>query len=166
MAHKNIHIVCFLHTRFALQNIHPVCIDVLLPLSMHHLFSSLFMGHRLFASRPRIRTYQNLHIHRCVTTACSLRSTQDYIVQRLLAINGIKIAVPEGAFYVLPDMSAFFGPGVSAEGFGEVPDSDALCRYFIEVARVSAPPPLPLRLNCHFNPHRPFSCYTSACVDL
>jgi len=65
---------------------------------------------------------------------------RDYIVQRLLAINGIKIAVPEGAFYVLPDMSAFFGPGVSAEGFGEVPDSDALCRYFIEVARVALVP--------------------------
>jgi aspartate/glutamate/aspartate-prephenate aminotransferase len=59
-------------------------------------------------------------------------------VERLLAIDGVKIAVPEGAFYVLPDMSAFFGPGVSVEGFGEIPDSDALCRYFIEVARVSA----------------------------
>lgn len=65
---------------------------------------------------------------------------RDYIVERLLAIDGVKIAVPEGAFYVLPDMSAFFGPGVSVEGFGEIPDSDALCRYFIEVARVALVP--------------------------
>lgn len=43
-------------------------------------------------------------------------------------------AVGQGAFYVLPDMSAFFGPGVEAEGFGPVPDADALAMYLIKVS--------------------------------
>ncbi len=54
---------------------------------------------------------------------------QDYLVQRLSDIDGVKLASPQGAFYVMPDMSAFFGDGVTAEGYGPVPDVDALCMY-------------------------------------
>ena len=36
---------------------------------------------------------------------------QDMIVSKLRTIPGVKLAEPEGAFYVLPEMSAFFGPG-------------------------------------------------------
>lgn len=43
----------------------------------------------------------------------------------------------QGAFYVLPEMGAFFGPGAHAEGFGDVPDADALAMYLIRVAHVS-----------------------------
>ena len=57
---------------------------------------------------------------------------------RLKAIPGVNLAEPAGAFYVLPEMSAFFGPGAAAQGFGAVPDSDTFCRYLIEVANVSA----------------------------
>lgn len=39
----------------------------------------------------------------------------------------------QGAFYVLPEMSSFFGPGVEIEGFGPVPDCDALAMYLIKV---------------------------------
>ena len=39
----------------------------------------------------------------------------------------------KGAFYVLPEMSAFFGPGAEAAGFGAVPDADALAMYLIKV---------------------------------
>jgi hypothetical protein len=39
----------------------------------------------------------------------------------------------QGAFYVLPDMSSFFGPGVEMDGFGPVPDCDALAMYLIKV---------------------------------
>jgi hypothetical protein len=39
----------------------------------------------------------------------------------------------QGAFYVLPDMSSFFGPGVEMESFGPVPDCDALAMYLIKV---------------------------------
>ncbi len=43
-------------------------------------------------------------------------------------IPGIQLVEPEGAFYMLPDVSAFYGPDVTAEGFGPVPDADTLCR--------------------------------------
>ena len=39
------------------------------------------------------------------------------IVGKLRAIPGVKLAAPEGAFYVLPEMSAFFGPGKFAAFF-------------------------------------------------
>lgn len=58
----------------------------------------------------------------------AFRERRDYVVQRLQAIPGVRLAAPQGAFYVLPDMTAFFGPGVEAKNFGPVPDCDALCR--------------------------------------
>lgn len=54
---------------------------------------------------------------------------QEYIVGRIQAIPGMQLAVPAGAFYVFPNVSAFFGPGIEAAGFGPVPDADTLCRY-------------------------------------
>lgn len=63
-----------------------------------------------------------------------------YVVERLRQIPGIKLAQPQGAFYVLPDMSSFFGPGVEIEGFGPVPDCDALAMYLIKVANVALVP--------------------------
>jgi Aminotransferase class I and II len=46
----------------------------------------------------------------------------------------------QGAFYVLPEVTAFFGPGVHAEGFGAVPDVDALAMYLIQTAHVALVP--------------------------
>ncbi len=43
----------------------------------------------------------------------SEHGAQDMIVGKLRAIPGVKLAAPEGAFYVLPEMSAFFGPGAT-----------------------------------------------------
>ena len=53
---------------------------------------------------------------------------QDYVVRRLRGIPGLKLPEPEGAFYALPDMSQFFGHGVTADDFGSIPDIDTLCR--------------------------------------
>lgn len=50
-------------------------------------------------------------------------------MQRLKAIAGVQLVEPTGAFYVLPELAEFCGPGAHAEGFGPVPDVDALCRY-------------------------------------
>lgn len=36
---------------------------------------------------------------------------QDMIVAKLRTIPGVNLAEPQGAFYVLPEMGAFFGPG-------------------------------------------------------
>lgn len=70
----------------------------------------------------------------------AFRERRDYVVQRLQAIKGVRLSQPQGAFYVLPEMSAFFGPGAHAKGFGPVPDSDTFCRYLIEVAHVAVVP--------------------------
>ena len=51
-----------------------------------------------------------------------------------------RIAPPDGAFYVMPDVAAYTGPGVSAPGFGPIPDSDTLCRYLLEQALVALVP--------------------------
>lgn len=65
---------------------------------------------------------------------------RDYVMHRLQEIDGLKIAQPQGAFYVLPNMSAYFGAGVHAEGFGDIGDSDTLARYLLEVAQVALVP--------------------------
>lgn len=49
-------------------------------------------------------------------------------MEHLQRIPGVKLPEPEGAFYALPDMTSFFGPGVEAEDFGSIPDVDMLCR--------------------------------------
>lgn len=51
--------------------------------------------------------------------------------------NDTRTHMQQGAFYVLPEMSAFFGPGAEAQGYGPVPDADALAMYLIRVAHVS-----------------------------
>ncbi|KAF5840053.1 pyridoxal phosphate-dependent transferase [Dunaliella salina] len=70
----------------------------------------------------------------------AFRERKDMIVAKLRTIPGVNLAEPEGAFYVLPEMSAFFGPGAEAVGWGPVPDSDAFCRYLIEKANVAVVP--------------------------
>ena len=49
-------------------------------------------------------------------------------------IPGIKTHVPEGAFYLFPDVSAFFGK--SAHGY-DVKTADDLCLYLLAIANVS-----------------------------
>ena len=72
------------------------------------------------------------------------------IVAKLRAIPGVKLAEPEGAFYVLPEMSAFFGPGAAAKDFGPIPDSDTFCIYLMQKAHVSNLGSLPLfHWPCH-----------------
>jgi aspartate/methionine/tyrosine aminotransferase len=68
------------------------------------------------------------------------RRRRDFMVQRLQGIDGLHVAPPDGAFYVLPECSAFFGDGVEAEGFGPVPDVDALCSYLLKVGLVACVP--------------------------
>lgn len=57
---------------------------------------------------------------------------QDFVLQQLKGMQGVKVLDPEGAFYVLPDCSALCGPQAHAPGFGGIPDDDALCRQAIE----------------------------------
>jgi hypothetical protein len=58
-------------------------------------------------------------------------ASQDFVTQRLQQMPGVQLAAPQGAFYVMPEVSAFVGPGVEAKGWGPVPDVDALCRWVV-----------------------------------
>jgi aspartate aminotransferase len=42
------------------------------------------------------------------------RTRRDYVIQRLRAIPGVKIAEPQGAFYAYPNVSVAFGRGISS----------------------------------------------------
>eukprot|EP00879_Flechtneria_rotunda_P012811 GHRR01013377.1.p2 GENE.GHRR01013377.1~~GHRR01013377.1.p2 ORF type:complete len:115 (+),score=18.00 GHRR01013377.1:726-1070(+) len=70
----------------------------------------------------------------------AFQERRDYVVERLKQIPRVKLAEPQGAFYVLPDMSQFFGHGVQVRGYGPVPDADALCMYLIHQAHVALVP--------------------------
>lgn len=65
---------------------------------------------------------------------------RDFVVKRLQGIKGVKVKIPEGAFYLMPEVSAFCGPQVQAKGFGAIPDVDSLCRYLLEKALVAVVP--------------------------
>eukprot|EP00887_Chlorella_sp_A99_P005624 scaffold1.g5624.t1 len=70
----------------------------------------------------------------------AFEARRDYVSARLQAMPGVALVRPQGAFYVMPEVSALVGPGVEAAGFGPVPDVDALCRYLIEAAGVALVP--------------------------
>jgi len=61
-------------------------------------------------------------------------SRRDFILEELNKIKGININQPQGAFYVFPDVSAFFNK--SYENF-TVNNSDQLAMYILENAKVA-----------------------------
>lgn len=59
---------------------------------------------------------------------------RNYVLNRLKKIDGVKINVPPGAFYVFPDVSSYFGK--AANGFTVNTASD-LSLYLLEFANVA-----------------------------
>ncbi|MCO5575385.1 hypothetical protein L7F22_029185 [Adiantum nelumboides] len=68
----------------------------------------------------------------------AFKERRDFLVERLQALDGVKLSVPQGAFYLFPDFSAYFG--TEAEGFGKIHDAETLCKFFLEKARVALVP--------------------------
>jgi len=64
----------------------------------------------------------------------AFRRRRDLIYGLLKEINGIKLTIPEGAFYVMPDISNFLG-----KSYGDlvITTSDDLAMYFLEKAHVA-----------------------------
>jgi aspartate/methionine/tyrosine aminotransferase len=58
-----------------------------------------------------------------------MRKKRDYVVSRLKAIEGVKSFVPDGAFYVLPDVSSWFGG-----------DDTELCLQLLKTKRLALVP--------------------------
>ncbi len=59
---------------------------------------------------------------------------RNMILDELNSINGIKCNVPQGAFYVFPDVSFYFGKSV---GNTTVNNSDDFCMYLLNTAYVA-----------------------------
>lgn len=62
---------------------------------------------------------------------------RDLVLGHLDGIDGVKCSIPEGAFYVFPDMSAYFGKSVEGQ---EIKDSGDLCMYLLESGHIATVP--------------------------
>lgn len=65
----------------------------------------------------------------------AFRKRRDLVLGILSTIPGVKCNVPDGAFYVFPDVSAYFGKTFNGE---VLKDADDLCLYLLHVGHVAA----------------------------
>eukprot|EP00891_Asterochloris_glomerata_P001876 jgi/Astpho2/1876/fgenesh1_pm.00038_%23_19_t len=70
----------------------------------------------------------------------AFQQRKDLVTRELQQIPGVRLKPPDGAFYAFPEVSDLFGQGIEAQGFGPVPDVDALCRYLLQEAQVAVVP--------------------------
>lgn len=62
---------------------------------------------------------------------------RDYMYERLNAMEGVKCEKPDGAFYLMPDISSYFGKKYDG---GVINDSSDFCRYLLDEAGVAIVP--------------------------
>jgi aspartate aminotransferase/aspartate/glutamate/aspartate-prephenate aminotransferase len=68
----------------------------------------------------------------------AFRRRRDRVLERLRRLDGVRCPTPQGAFYLYPDVSAFFGTETPA---GErIEDSEDLCFYLLEEHHVALVP--------------------------
>ncbi len=68
----------------------------------------------------------------------AFRERRDYVLERLARIDGVRCPKPEGAFYLFPDVSAFFG--TTAPSGRRIKGSQDLCFYLLEEHDVALVP--------------------------
>lgn len=68
----------------------------------------------------------------------AFRERRDYLYGRLAALDGLVLPLPDGAFYLFPDVSNYFG-AVSPKG-RVIEGSDELAYYLLEDANVALVP--------------------------
>jgi aspartate aminotransferase len=64
----------------------------------------------------------------------AFESRRNLVLSGLRNIPGLKVNSPEGAFYVFPDCSSYFGKSYNGQ---TINNSDDLCMYLLEVALVA-----------------------------
>lgn len=64
----------------------------------------------------------------------AFKARRDLVVERLKEIPGIKFDVPEGAFYLFPDVTSYFGKSYNGT---IVKNAEDLCMYLLGEAKVS-----------------------------
>lgn len=67
----------------------------------------------------------------------AFKRRRDLVMKRLDNIKGVKCAVPEGAFYVFPDMSHFYG---KSAGKTKINDCMDLCLYLLSEGHIATVP--------------------------
>ncbi len=67
----------------------------------------------------------------------AFRARRDFLMERLSRIEGIVLPRPEGAFYLFPDVSAFFGREVDGR---LIESAEELCFYLLEKHDVALVP--------------------------
>ncbi len=70
----------------------------------------------------------------------AFRKRRDLVVEMLGRIPGMKVNLPEGAFYSFPDISAFFG---KTFGSHTINNSEDFCTFLLEKAGVASVPGSP-----------------------
>lgn len=70
----------------------------------------------------------------------AFRQRRDYVAARVAAWPGARMALPAGAFYAMPDLSAYARAGCRAPGFGPLESTDALAAYLLQAACVALVP--------------------------
>ncbi len=64
------------------------------------------------------------------------KERRDLILSLLTAIEGVEISKPQGAFYVFPDVSSYYG----LHALAEIRNSQDMCDYLLSEAHVSVVP--------------------------
>ncbi|HKL87471.1 MAG TPA: pyridoxal phosphate-dependent aminotransferase [Salinibacter sp.] len=68
----------------------------------------------------------------------AFRRRRDRVLKHLRKIDGLRCPTPQGAFYLYPDVSAFFG--TQTPGGQTIEDSEDLCFYLLEEHHVALVP--------------------------
>jgi len=85
------------------------------------------------AQRAALAAVQGTGESQKIMKAAFLRR-RDLICGLLREIKGIKVSIPEGAFYVMPDVSSYFG---KTDGETKIANSDDLALFLLDKARVA-----------------------------
>ena len=85
------------------------------------------------AQRAALAAIQSKSNSREIMKQAFLRR-RDLICSLLIEVKGLKLRVPQGAFYVMPDISYYLG---KSDGVTTVKDSDDLALYLLDKAQVA-----------------------------
>jgi aspartate aminotransferase len=67
----------------------------------------------------------------------TFKERRDLFLEKLSEVQGLKLNKPEGAFYLFPDVSAFFGKSFDGRKVNNVGD---LCEFILEDSLVATTP--------------------------
>jgi len=67
----------------------------------------------------------------------AFRERRDLVIERMKNIRGIKANIPDGAFYIFPDVTSYYG---KSNGQTTINDGMDLCMYLLDKAQVALVP--------------------------